>query len=304
VTLQIYAEPSRLDSVVFHSGDSQARITGDRLDQIARLELAGAVFTPNAGGPAADGRSLTLAAADPTAAARLGPGPVQAKAALKDGRGLNLAFTVDGPRPRIDLIAKDLVLPATTGGLSIDLASPEDAPRSARLTFSVRAAGANALTDKDRIEVRAEHSGAVTVLASGSGLTLQDASVAVAEVDLAKAFDASTFGPLQFRLVQGAATSDWQSLAMLVRLPELTALKCAVTCQLQGHGLFLIDAVSADAGFSQPTTTPPGFTGQTLPAPRPTDGRLYIRLRDDPAATNSVAIPTGRKRAAAAQPVQ
>jgi hypothetical protein len=300
VTLQVYAEPSRLDNVVFNAGDSQARIVGDRLDQIASLELGGAVFRPGPGSLAPGGRSLTLAAADPAAAGLLAAGPVQAKAVLKDGRGLNLAVVaVAASRPRIDLIAKNAVLPAPPGAVSIDLVSPDDAPHTAQLTFSIRAAAPIALTDKDRIEVRAERSGATTTLVSGSGLTLQDSSVAVAELDLAKAFDASTFGPLQFRLVQGEVASDWRPLAVLVRLPILSSLKCAAACQLEGRNLFLIDAVSADASFGQSMATPPGFTGQALPVPHPVEGRLYVRLRDDPAVADTVAIPTGRKRAAA-----
>lgn len=301
-TLQVYAELSRLENVIFYAGDNQARIVGDRLDQVASLNLGGAAFQPVPGSLAPDGRSLILSATDPTAAAGLKPGSVQAKVALKDGRGFNSAFSVAAPRPQVDLIAKDFVLPPTPGALSIELASPEDAPRSAHLTFSIRVAAPMSLTDKDRIEVRAQGSGATTVLASGSGLTLQDTSIAVAEVDLAKAFDTSTFGPLQFRLVQSDGASDWRPLAVLVRLPALTALKCATACELQGHDLFLIDAIASEASFSQPVATPPGFTGQALAAPRPAEGHLYIRLRDDPAVTDTVAIPAGRKRAASPPP--
>jgi hypothetical protein len=73
----------------------------------------------------------------------------------------------------------------------------------------------------------------------------------------------------------------------------LTDLECAAAaeapCQLSGTNLFLLQAVSVDAKFAKPTAIPDGFTGQTLSVPRPVDGRLYVKLRDDPGVI-SVAV--------------
>jgi len=54
-------------------------------------------------------------------------------------------------------------------------------------------------------------------------------------------------------------------------------------CTLTGRDLFLIEAASADAAFTQAANVPSGFTGSTLAVPRPVEGKLYLRLRDAPA---------------------
>jgi len=71
-------------------------------------------------------------------------------------------------------------------------------------------------------------------------------------------------------------------------------LKCPATpelaCKLSGSNLFLVDAVSSDAQFGHPVEVPDGFPGYTLPVPRPTDGQLYVRLRDDPSVVNQAVL--------------
>ena len=37
---------------------------------------------------------------------------------------------------------------------------------------------------------------------------------------------------------------------------------------------------------------PDGFPGYALPVPHPKDGRLFVKLRDDPAVINAVAVDT------------
>ena len=80
----------------------------------------------------------------------------------------------------------------------------------------------------------------------------------------------------------------------LVRLPVLKELKCPSTpdlaCKLSGSNLFLVDSVSSDPGFSHPVQVPDGFPGYTMPVPHPTDGNLYVKLRDDPAVVNSTGL--------------
>jgi hypothetical protein len=92
----------------------------------------------------------------------------------------------------------------------------------------------------------------------------------------------------------GTVAGDWQPLVMLVRLPVLSSLQCPadekVACQLSGTDLFLIEALSADAQFTQVVQVPDGFPGNAVFVPHPVDGRLYLRLRDNPAVVNPVAL--------------
>jgi len=64
-------------------------------------------------------------------------------------------------------------------------------------------------------------------------------------------------------------------------------------CTLTGNGLYLIDAVAPDATFTNATPVPEGFVGSSLSVTPPTGPDLYLRLRDDPTAANSVALPAG-----------
>ena len=65
-----------------------------------------------------------------------------------------------------------------------------------------------------------------TLSLDNGGMTLENAKVALATLDPAKAFGGSAFGPLKFRVIVNGAAGDWQPLATLVRLPELQNLKC------------------------------------------------------------------------------
>jgi hypothetical protein len=62
-------------------------------------------------------------------------------------------------------------------------------------------------------------------------------------------------------------------------------------CTLTGTGLYFIDAVSIDASFTKPTLVPEGFDGSSLALPPPTGEVYYLRLRDDPAAVDTVILP-------------
>jgi len=143
----------------------------------------------------------------------------------------------------------------------------------------------------EQIEVATEDDiYSVTLTLTNGGLTLEDSKVAVATLDPAKSLGASAFGPLKFRMSLKGVPGEWQPLATVVRLPELHTLKCPaspdVACKLSGSNLFLIDAVAGDASFDQAAEIPPGFAGDSLPSPHPTDGKLYVRLRDNPQVIN------------------
>jgi hypothetical protein len=62
-------------------------------------------------------------------------------------------------------------------------------------------------------------------------------------------------------------------------------------CTLTGDKLFLIDAISADADFSNPVPVPDGFMSAALSIPVPKGKALYIKLRDDPATIDTAVVP-------------
>ena len=142
----------------------------------------------------------------------------------------------------------------------------------------------------------ADGSFSTTLSLANGGITLENRSVAIATLDPAQAFGASAFGPLQFRVVDGGVTGDWQPLATLVRLPRLRELVCPATpelaCKLSGSNLFLVDSISTEQDFVHPVQVPDGFPGYALPVPHPKEGQLYVKLRDDPAVINVASLDT------------
>ncbi len=160
--------------------------------------------------------------------------------------------------------------------------------------FSLRAQVPAAFSRDEAIEVATTDESFSTTLSVGNGIMLQNASVAVAALDPAKAFGFSASGPLQFRVIASGVAGDWQPLATLVRLPVLRELKCPATpelaCKLSGTNLFLVESISNDPRFDRPTQVPDGFPGSALPVPHPTVDHLYVKLRDDPSVIHVAAI--------------
>jgi hypothetical protein len=139
-----------------------------------------------------------------------------------------------------------------------------------------------------------DETSATTLTLANGGLTLETAQVAVATLNPARAFGPSTFGPLKFRVNAKGMASEWQPLANLVRLPVLKELKCPSTpelaCKLVGTNLFLLHSIAGDAEFTHPVTVPEGFLGTAVPAPHPTAGPLYVKLRDNPQVVNPTLL--------------
>jgi len=92
-----------------------------------------------------------------------------------------------------------------------------------------------------------------------------------------------------------ANVSDWVPLVTLVRLPKLNQLQCpadsTLPCTLTGSDLFLVQSVSTDPAFADPTPVPDGFTGTTLTVPHPAASTVFLHLRDDPNPIDSVLFP-------------
>ena len=296
IPIQAFADAGRFDSFVVHSGDTQGVLRGGRLDEVASLAIGNLVFKPGDIASANGRDELTMNTQDSAGAAALNPDPaVPAKVTLKDGRILNLSATVGEARPKVGLIGKSVQPSQSSGASNIELANQDELPQDSVLTFSVRAQRPATFARDQVIEVATNDQSFTTSLSvANGGLRLADSRVVVATLDPTKAFGASAFGPLQFRTVTAGATGDWQPLATLVRLPVLKDIKCPAaadqSCKLSGSDLFLVDSVSDTVQFDHPVQVPDGFPGYALPVPRPADGRLYMKLRDDPSVINRVAL--------------
>ena len=298
VPLQAFAEAARLDAFTLHAGDSQGVLTGSRLDEVSGLAVAGVAFVPGALTSSQGVDQLTLTAQDAAAAAGLKPGGTElAKVRLKDGRVLDLEALIATPRPTVALIGKSVEPASSNTGSHIQLANDDELPQRAQLTFSVRAQSPAQFGRDEMLQIAtADGAYSTTLSLANGGITLENRSVAIASLDPAQAFGPSAFGPLQFRVVVGGVTGDWQPLATLVRLPKLHELVCPATrelaCKLSGSDLFLVDSISTDPRFEHPVQVPDGFPGYDLPVPHPKHGRFFVKLRDDPGVVNLASVDT------------
>lgn len=317
VELRAYPEAGRFESFSIHAGELHGFLKGSRLGDVASLSLKGLEFVPAHSGsnPQSDALRMEVKpaiatsesnqAVDSSSEATDAPSAAmtslqqgdQAKATvrLRDGRAYTVNVSVAAPRPRVELVGKNVQLSARNSESNIQLASEDQVPQDAQLIFSVRAKAPATFGRDAHIEVASEDEAFTTTLSlANRSLTLADAKVAVATFDPEKAFGFAAFGPLKFRVVNKGVAGDWQPLGTLVRLPVLQSLQCPAapeeTCKLTGSNLFLVDSVSADPEFKDPTEVPSGFPGRSLPVPRPTKSGLYIKLRDDPAVVNVAVL--------------
>jgi hypothetical protein len=296
IPLRAYAEAGHLDSFSLHAGDVRGLLKGSALEYVATLTVNGVTFIPGKIDPTMGSDELPMAAKDPKAAEKLKQGESgKAQVTLTDGRTMTVEVAVGAPRPGVELIGKSVQASASSTGSNIQLANQDELPEDAKLTFSVRAQSPAAFRRGEKIEVATQDEAFSTTLGvDNGGMTLENAKVALATLDPAKAFGGSAFGPLKFRIVDSGATGDWQPLATLVRLPELHDLKCPAgpdeQCRLSGSNLFLVDSVASDPQFDHPVEVPDGFPGYVLPVPHPEGGELYLKLRDDPSVVNQVTL--------------
>ena len=306
VTVQTYSEAAQFDRFTLNAGDNTGQLEGKRLDQVAALELYGMKFRP--GAFRRDNGHDELALTTDSNTANVKPQQFTVTVTLKDGRTFSTLATVLPARPRVVLISKG-VQEDEASPQAIHLGNPDDLPTSGRIVFFVKAVSPEAFPRTQKIEVAAADESFKTVLSlTDSTLVLQDAQTALGVLDPTKTFGASAFGPLRFRAIDANGTEgDWQNLGTLVRVPALKEIRCPVatakTCVLTGSDLFLLSAVSTSPDFDDGAQVPGGFTGTTLEVPRPggtsTEQSLYLKLRDDPSAVQSVSLPVIRGAATA-----
>lgn len=291
LSLRAYRQASRLEQLVVHSGDRSATLSGQRLDQVAKVELAGLQLAP--AGLTRDGDTDRLRVAAEGEGEAITSEPATARVTLLDGRGFDVPVTIAPARPQITLIERTRAPKAAQTGLALDITAKDLLPDNAKLTFSVRAAEGTHLGPRDSVEIATIDEAATVKLAPGPDLQLQGRDVLIATLDPA-ALGPSVYGPLRFRLVRESETSDWYPLTTLARLPRITGLACgadrAGSCTLRGEGLFLIERIGPTAKAVQ---VPEGFTGTTLRVPAPVGGKLDLRLRDAPGQTVTLLAKNG-----------
>ena len=298
VALHSYAEAGHLESFHIDAGDRQGVLKGTRLDEVAGLELNGIAFAPAGLTRVGSQDQLQMSApASADVSALHADEALTANVKLKDGRTLKLAATIAVPRPEVTLINKNIEGQAPPTASPIQLASDDELPVNARLSFSLKSRVPETFPRDEQIEV-ATQDGSVHAMLSvaNGGLMLQDSQTVLATLDPHKDLGPSAFGPLRFRAVAAdGAKGDWQPLLTLVRLPSVQELRCPQDadqqCTLQGSGLYLLDAVSNDPKFQQSTPVPDGFAGSQLSVPHPAGPSLYVKLRDDPSAVNRLELP-------------
>jgi hypothetical protein len=297
VNLKLFAEAGRFDGFAIHAGETEGLLKGSRLDEVASISFKNVTFVPAPPSPHTNGDELPMVAEQPAAAMALRPERgISAKVTLQDGRTLPLTVAVDAPRPRASLIGKYVQASPGANDANIQLADIGELPLDATLIFSLRSVTPATFAHDATVDIATlDESFLTTLTLANGGLTLENAQVAVATLNPAKAFGAWAFGPLKYRVSAKGVSGDWQPLASLVRLPQLKELTCPATpdlaCKLVGSNLFLIDSVAATQEFRHPVAVPDGFLGLALPVPHPEGGPLYVRLRDNPQVANPMTLP-------------
>jgi hypothetical protein len=296
LTLRAYSESARLDHFTLNVGDREAVLTGARLDEVNEFELSGIHFAPVKLSHVSQEDTLSLEAPSTAAMSVLqADEKVTALVALKDGRVLQLQTTVEPPRPKVTLVSKSVQPGPVPSG--IRLGNQDELPQDGRLSFFLKTEVPDKFPPTEKIEVATTDGSFDTMLSVSAGnLILQDSTSALAILDPKKNLGSSAFGPVQFRPIDAdSVKGDWQPLVNLVRIPSLQEVRCpddpGKQCTLSGSNLFLLDSVASDAQFKNVVPVPLGYVDSTLSVPRPNGTLLYLKLRDDPATVDTVALP-------------
>jgi hypothetical protein len=293
LVLHAFSQAARLESFTLHAGDTEGILRGNRLDEVKLLSVGGVQFAPGTR-VTRDGRDeLSMLAQNGSDTRDLNTGTAQVT--LTDGRSFSMPVSLDSPRPSVALISRTVEWPNDADDHAIRLSNKSEVPLDARLTFSIRAVAPAAFSRDEKLEVATTDGAYSAMLAVGGGdVVLQSRRIAVVTLNPSRSLGASAFGPLQLRRVVEGTTGEWIQLGTLVRLPRVLAVDCPAdpnaACALSGLNLFLLDSIAADPDFTHPTRVPDGFTDGVLVIPHPTQGKVYLRLRDDPSVTEVALV--------------
>lgn len=295
LTLPAYSEAASLERMTLSFGEAEAVLTGTRLDEVAKATLSGVAWTPAALKRVQDTDRLELKADNPTSS--LEPGKkYSAKVLLRDGRELKVPVTVEPPRPQVTLLSKGTQDEVTGEPSPVRLGSPDDLPAEKRLVFFLRSKIPMNFPRDQKVEVAAQDGSFQTVLSLSDGtLMLEDQNTALGVVEPLARFGSSAFGPLRARAMSAdGVAGEWLPLGTLVRLPGFKELRCphspSKPCSLTGSNLFLTSSIASSEEFDNAVDIPADFTGTQLSVPHPVNGVLYLKLRDDPANVQTLAL--------------
>lgn len=292
VKIKAYAITPDLKGFAFHAGDHKGILSGSHLDQVSKLVINSATFTPAESKKSSSHDTLTLTSTD-TSSLQAGENDT-AVATLHDGRTLSFPVVIEAARPTVLLISKTVEPAGAHAAAAIHLTNQNELPQDGTISFVLRSP--SRWTRSEKIEVATEDNAFHTTLDVRDGsLMLQDSNTVLAKLNPLKSFGPSAFGPLRFRPIVDGAEGNWQLLGNLVRIPTLKEVHCPANpgkpCTLSGSNLFLLDSVSSSSRFHPSVQVPVGFADPTLDVPRPFGTLLYIKLRDDPTAINVVSLP-------------
>jgi hypothetical protein len=301
VGLHAFAQAGHLESFTLHAGDTEGILHGNRLDKVQQLSFGGIRFTPGTLSTHDGHDELPMLAQSGSDTSALKP--ADAQVTLDDGRVFNVKVSIDSPRPSAALISKTVQWAGSSAENAVQLSNQQELPLEARLTFSLRARSPAQFSSDEKLEVATTDGSVSAMLAIATGeVRLESRKVAVVTLDPSRQLGASAFGPLQLRRIVDGVAGEWVSLATLVRLPKLLGVNCPaepdLACSLTGADLYLLDSVSADADFARVVRVPDGFTESVLHVPHPQDGKLYLKLRDDPSVINRAVLAVTVKPAA------
>jgi hypothetical protein len=296
LSMVAYDAAASLEGLTLNAGDKTALLKGTRLDEVASTRVDGVAFTPAALRRDGNLDELPMTASESTA--HLAPGKrYLARVELKDGRTLTTPVTVGPPRPQIDLLSKGVQNGASTQEPPVQLGSANDLPIDERLIFFLKSVVPQNFPRDEKVEIAAVDNSFHTMLSLSDGsLMLEDAQTAVGSLKPLARFGPSAFGPVRVRAIaQNGTAGDWLPLGTLVRLPDFTTLRCprspAKFCVLSGSNIFLATSFSATPDFDNPTDVPSQFMSDQIAVPRPVNGALYMKLRDDPATVQTLTLP-------------
>jgi len=294
VPLHTYAEAARLDSFDLHAGDLTGTVRGTRLDQLSKLELGGITFLPGNLSRANQHDELKLVTQDPAAATKLeAQTTIAAHVALKDGRTLDLTTTIESARPRLTLLTKSVQVGNAGSASGIQMSNPDELPQNGRLSFFLKTQAPEMFSPAEKIEVATFDESFHGLLSEKDGnLTPQDTKTVLAVLDPMKLLGPAAFGPLKFRAVSGdGIEGDWQPLGNLVRVPELTGVRCTAP-PVPAQGTPSVKSSAPEGTSSVASSSEAQPDSRPKPDSQPEDGAAGGAVRPNPESTDEAPSAT------------